>query len=75
MPRDRELEKMTGRCPYCGGEVMEFMSECPHCHQPMPVNSEELKHDRRLMKAHRISQIISILFVIAALIFVASRNG
>lgn len=75
MPKDPELEKITGRCPYCGGEVMDFMPECPHCHQPMPVDPTELKHDRRMMKAHHISQIISIVFFIVAFLVVMARNN
>lgn len=76
MARDRELEKITGRCPYCGGEVMDFMNECPHCHQPMPTDSEEMKHDRRIMKAHRISQLISVLcFIVAFIIVLLRSNG
>ena len=71
---DKELESITMRCPYCGGDVMEFMEECPHCHQPITGDSEEMKHDRRMFKAHQMSQLISILVFILLFLFTIFRN-
>lgn len=66
--QDKELEAITMRCPYCGGDVMEFMDECPNCHQLITGDTEELKHDRRMFRAHQISQFISILVFIVLFI-------
>ena len=68
--RDKELEAITGRCPYCGGDVLEFMDECPHCHQLITADRDELKHDLRMAKAHRLSQFISIMvFIVLFIVF------
>ena len=72
--RDKELEAITGRCPYCGGDVMDFMEECPHCHQLITGDRDEYKHDLRMAKAHRLSQFISILVFIVLFIVFMFRN-
>ena len=73
--RDKELEAITMRCPYCGGDVLEFMEECPNCHQLITADSEELKHDRRMLKAHHMSQFISILvFVVLFIVMLFKGN-
>ena len=66
--RDKELDAITLRCPYCGGDVLEFMDECPNCHQLITGDTDELKHDRRMRKAHHLSQLISILVFIVLFI-------
>jgi len=71
--RDKELEAITMRCPYCGGDVLEFMDECPHCHELITTDSEELKHDLRMKKAHHLSQFISILVFVVLFIITFFR--
>lgn len=68
--RDKELDAITMRCPYCGGDIMEFMDECPHCHQLITSDHDELKHDLKMERLHRLSQFISIMvFVVLFIVF------
>ena len=73
--RDKELETITMRCPYCGGDVLEFMDECPNCHQPITGDTDEYKHDLRMRKAHHMSQFISILVFIVLFIVMLFKNN
>lgn len=73
--RDKELEAISMRCPYCGGDLLEFMEECPHCHQLMTMEIDEMKHDRKMQKLHHMSQFISIMvFVVLFIIMLFKGN-
>lgn len=73
--RDKELEAITGRCPYCGGDVLEFMDTCPHCGELITTDSAELKHDLKMAKLHRLSQFISIMVFIVLFIIMLFRGN
>lgn len=73
--RDKELDAITMRCPYCGGDILEFMEECPHCHELMTMDSSELKHDLKMQKLHHLSQFISIMvFVVLFIVMLFKGN-
>ena len=65
------LEKHLVKCPSCGKDVLDHMTECPFCHAKLsPSNYSSLDPDKQ-KKIKRILTII--LMIIAIILFLLTR--
>ena len=65
------LEKHLVKCPSCGKDVLDHMTECPFCHAELTPSNYTTLDPEKQKKIKRILTIV--LMIIAVVVFLLTR--
>lgn len=68
--RQEQMQKHIVKCPHCGKDVLDHMTECPNCHGKLDPRGYTPMSDEKRKKIRFVTYAIGFAIAIAVIVVI-----